>query len=193
MTNSPQQQPQQKVLSEAMVAEVLARASELDQLRASGTAVADLRTAATEAGITADSFDAALAELQNRTPAQGRMARNRSQWRTRAIIATTVLVLLAAMAMLKVVTPRRTMSDIHVAPPRLIDETIVLQCLTPDEAAELIRPVLNLRENRVVIRPTQNTRLLALSATAVQLQQVKTLLAPYEAAGSPTCATRPAR
>lgn len=192
MANPPVRQPEPNVLTDAMATEVLARASELDQQRASGTAVSDLRTAATEAGITADSFDAALAELQARSYGSGQQLRGRARRRMGVIIASTAAVLLASLVTLAAIR-RRSVSDVQAAPSRLIDEAIVLQCLTPDEAAELIRPVPNLRQVRVVIRPAQAPRLIALTATAVQLQQVKALLAPYEAPGSPTCATPPTR
>ncbi len=49
-----------EVLSEPAAARLLARASELDELRRAGTSVADLRAAAAEAGISAPAFDAAL-------------------------------------------------------------------------------------------------------------------------------------
>lgn len=45
---------------------------------------------------------------------------------------------------------------------------------------------------QVVARPAEATRVLTVRATAAQLAQVKAKLAPYEAAGSTTCATRPA-
>ena len=51
------------LLSEAARERVLARASEIDAAR--GTRVADLRAAATEAGISAEAFDQALAELES--------------------------------------------------------------------------------------------------------------------------------
>ncbi|HYW30940.1 MAG TPA: hypothetical protein VE869_05480 [Gemmatimonas sp.] len=49
-----------EIVSESVAARLLARASELDAARRTGVEVADLRTAAMEAGISAASFEAAL-------------------------------------------------------------------------------------------------------------------------------------
>lgn len=185
--------PDPNVLSEPMAARLLARASELDQLHKTGSSINDLRLAATEAGIAEPAFDAALAELQSRAPSRAVDARGRARRRTRLVIWTAVLTMVAAAATLAVVAQRTARSDVAVSTAPLIDDAILLQCLAPDEAAALIRPVLTLRENQVIVRPTQTPRLLMLRATAGQLQRVKALLAPYEVADSPTCRTRPVR
>src|SRR5688572_4542995 len=55
--------PDTEVLPDALATRVLARASELDAAFATGT-VANLRSAAVEAGISSRAFDAALAEVR---------------------------------------------------------------------------------------------------------------------------------
>lgn len=176
------------VLSEQTAAQVLARASELDQLRRAGSTVAELRFAATEAGIAVPDFDAALAEVQRQPSATAARPRNR----TRRAIIQAVAVMLAVAAMAVVMRGTRKVQE-AVSTSSLRDEAIVLQCLAPAEAAELIRPMLTLSGNQVVVNPTSAPRVLTMRVTPDQLTQVKTRLAPYEAAGSPSCATRPAR
>ncbi|WP_309669204.1 hypothetical protein [Gemmatimonas sp.] len=176
------------VLSEQTAAQVLARASELDQLRRAGSTVAELRVAATEAGIAVPDFDAALAEVQ-RQPSES-PARPGDRTRRAIIQAAAVTLTVAAMAV--VVSGTRKVQE-SVSTSSLRDEAIMVQCLAPAEAAELIRPLLTLSGNQVVVRANGTARVIALRVTAEQLAQVKTRLAPYEAASSPSCATPPAR
>ena len=75
-------------MSEPTAARLLAQASELDQLHASGSAVADLRASATEAGIAAPAFDAALAEMQDRRTAPA--SRDRQRRRARLVMVTAM-------------------------------------------------------------------------------------------------------
>lgn len=56
--------PDAEIVPDALTKRVLARASELDALRRAGATVAELRAAATEAGISPEAFDAALAEMR---------------------------------------------------------------------------------------------------------------------------------
>jgi hypothetical protein len=176
------------VLSEESAAQLLARASELDQLRRAGSTVAELRVAAAEAGIAGPAFEEALAEVQRQPSAAAARPRT-PRTRTRRAIVQAVAIALALAAMAVVVRGTRKVQE-SVSTSALRDEAIVLQCLAPAEAAEVIRPLLTLSGNRVVARTTEAPRVLTVRVTAEQLEQVKARLAPYEAAGSPSCAAR---
>jgi hypothetical protein len=73
----------------------------------------------------------------------------------------------------------------------MVEEAVLLRCLTPGEAAELIRPLLRLPENRIVASPEDAPRVLTVRGTPAQLQQVKSKLDELQDAGSPACAPRP--
>lgn len=179
-----------EVLPEPVADRLLSRASELDAVRTSGAAVSDLRAAAVEAGISAPAFDAALAELRgaegSRVPAKKQPLRRR---RLR-IFATVAAVLIAfgTFAFMRTTTP----SDAaQVAGAPMVEETILLDCLEPGEAAALIRPILNLRTNTVVHSLSDAPRVLTIRATPAQIQRVKSLLDQHERSGAPACASRP--
>jgi hypothetical protein len=81
----------------------------------------------------------------------------------------------------------------HAVPAApMAEEAIVLRCLSPDEAADLVRPMLQLRENSIVARAGETSRVLTVRGTPAQLQQVKSLLDQQQVAGSPACTPRPA-
>lgn len=177
------------VLSEQTAAQLLARASELDQVRQAGSTVAELRAAAAEAGIAAPAFEAALAEVQRQPMAPAPRPRSRTLVAT-ALSTAFVAFIVAGAALVFFSRGVRKATD-SVSTSALRDEAIVLQCLAPAEAAEVIRPLLTLSGNQVVVNPTAAPRVLTVRVTAQQLAQVKARLAPYEATGSPSCATRP--
>jgi hypothetical protein len=74
----------------------------------------------------------------------------------------------------------------------MVEEAFVLRCLSPGEAAELVRPLLHLRTNTVVYSPTHAPRVLTIRATAAQIQNVRSVLDQHEGAGAPACASKPA-
>jgi hypothetical protein len=178
--------PDPELLSEAAAARLLARASELDAAGRAGSEVADLRLAAAEAGISAHAFDAALAELQR--AGQARAPDVSAPPRRRRLLwafATGAAAIMAGGAL-------TVWHDWTPAGPPMVEEAMLLRCLSPGEAAELVRPHLTLRSNRVVYPAANASRVLTLRATPAQLQQVRSVLAAYEGTGSPACATRPA-
>ena len=88
-------------LPDRQAARLLERASEMDVARTGGSSVADLRAAAAEAGISAHSFDAALAEMQRAANPVVRVAQARPRGRfwkwsfaalSLTLIAATVIV-----------------------------------------------------------------------------------------------------
>ena len=82
-----------EVVPEQVATRLLERASEMDAARTSGSSVADLRAAAAEAGISAQSFDAALAELQREVTVGAAIAPKRSRHRLLAWVLAAVVLL----------------------------------------------------------------------------------------------------
>ncbi|MBL0170521.1 MAG: hypothetical protein IPP90_07275 [Gemmatimonadaceae bacterium] len=173
-----------EVLPDRVATRLLERASEMDVARMAGSTVADLRAAAAEAGISTHSFDAALAEMQRdanpvvaATPAS---ARGRYWKWVFAALATTVFVAM-------IVVPR-----LVIPVPSTSEESILLRCLTPGEAAELIRPVLNEDGATIVVRSAQAPRAITIRATPAGMQKAKATLDMFESAKAPACAIPPA-
>jgi len=183
----PESDPE--VLSNPVAERLLERASELDAALRGGTlAVSDLRSAATEAGISPQAFDAALAELRDaeETSAPNVTAQppaRRWRWALAGVLA------LIAVGTLGVA--RRAPTDAAGAP--MIEREFLLRCLSADQGAALIRPVLDLPTNTVVYSPARAPGVLTVRATSAQLEKVGSVIDSYEGAGSPACArTRPA-
>jgi hypothetical protein len=187
--NRPKSEPDPEVLPDPVAERLLARASELDVAHGAGSAIADLRASAAEAGISARAFEAALAELKNdeqaRVPEVSRQPRQRRRMWVFAAVAA--LMTTGAYAVSRRATPPAE-SAVPGAP--IIEEAILLRCLTPGEAAELIRPLLRLRSNTIV-SAADAPRVLTIRATPAQLQTVKSVLDKYENAGSSACPARP--
>jgi hypothetical protein len=74
---------------------------------------------------------------------------------------------------------------------RMVDDAILLRCLSTSDAQDLIAPHLSLEENSISMH--QGSRVMRIHATPEQLRQVRAVLDSYEraGAGSPACATRP--
>ena len=189
MDTRPPSKNNPEILQEQEAARLLARASELDVARESGSAVVDLRAAAVEAGISATAFDAALAELQGdrKDPLPHVRKRPRRRSRTRALAAAFALILAGALTIARQQAPA---GEATQGGAQIVEETILLRCLSPVEAAELIRPLLS-GTNAVVSNPSSAPRLLTVRATPAQLQNVKSVLEKYESAPSATCASPP--
>jgi len=171
-----------KVLSEPVAARLLERASELDAARSAGLQVEELRAAATQAGISASAFDAALDELQRTgEPAVAveneRRPRHRSRWTlTVGFVAMGAAFLLYGIGR-------------NVAPVEaVVQRSFPLQCLSLAEAGALIRPIL--AENGVAYAPANAQRVLTVRATQAQIDKVRSVLDQQESAGSPACAVR---
>lgn len=180
-------EPDPEHLSEPAAARLLKRASELDAARRAGSAVADLRAAAAEAGISTPAFDAALAELHGKANAPVPAAKTGRSRRTRTwALGTAIAVLVAtgALVVSRLVLPADA-ALMSSAP--ILEESILLRCLSPGEAGELVRPLLRERGNLVVVNPSQAPRILTIRATAAQLTNVKAALEKYEGGGSAAC------
>jgi hypothetical protein len=186
----PPAKPDPNALPELLATRVLQRASELDATRMAATVdVTVLRAAASEAGISAGAFDAALAELQEAEQARWSdpRARSRRGWRPWILAAAGVVLIAAAAA--TVVQRLVPTVPAAVAGPPMVDEAYFLRCLSAMDAIDLTRRHLTLRENTVKLH--EGSRVLNVRATPAQQQQVKAVLAQYESAASPACASGP--
>ena len=175
-------------LPDAQAARLLERASELDAVRRNELAIADLRAAALEAGISAEAFEAALAEMHVGSPSQAATGISRRPARRRRWTLTLAAVALIMAGMVGVLRERGGAVAAEVARAGLAEEAIVLQCLTPGEAATLLRPIL--RDGSATIRssPASAPRVLTIRAPQPTLEQAKRLLAEHESSGSAACA-----
>lgn len=170
-----------EVLSNPVAERLLERASELDAALRGGTlAVAELRSAATEAGISPQAFDAALAELREaeETSAPNVTAQPPVR-RWRWALAAGMMALIAAGTL---GVARRVPVDAAGAP--MIERAFLVRCLSAEQAAALIRPVLDLPTNTVVVSPARAPGVLTIRATSAQFEKVGSVLDPYEGAGS---------
>ena len=177
--NSPAD-PEPRRLPESEASRLFARASELDAAHAAALEVAALRAAALEAGISARAFDAALAELQGAELA--RRPRRRS-WKWPVAATVAALLTVTTFGVSRLFPPAGS-------PAGMVEESLLLQCLAPAEAVELIRPLLGHPSNTLVISPEHAPRVLTIRATPTQIREVKSLLERYEGEGSPACARR---
>jgi hypothetical protein len=92
-------EPDAEVLPAQVAERLLKRASELDAARSAGSAVAELRAAAAEAGISADAFDTALGELQKAEQAPAPVAAvSTRRWRRMFIGLAVIGALVLAAA-----------------------------------------------------------------------------------------------
>ena len=189
MHRKPPTERDTEVLADPVAVRLLARASELDAAFRSGAAVADLRVAATEAGISPRAFDAALAELhgaeQAPVPAEtGEVTKRPRRW---ALAGVSGLITAGALMLILGTAVSRTVAP---AIPPMVEQAFLLRCLAPGEAAELVRPLLGLRTNSVAYSPIA-PRVLTVHATPEQLREVRSVLDEHEVPGSAACSRRP--
>ncbi|WP_041265391.1 hypothetical protein [Gemmatimonas aurantiaca] len=192
-------EPNSETLPAEVAARLFARASELDVAYGDNIAVpdrramtdlrvvADLRAAAIEAGISARAFDAALAELAGtapeRVPEVGGKPRPRRVW----ALAAGVMAFIAV----GVVAVQQSRPWKHSVPT--VDEAFVLRCMTADEAAGLVLPVLGDPTNSQLKASAQTPRVLTVRTTPAQMRNVRAVLAEHEPTGSQAvCAPRSA-
>ena len=99
-------EPDAEVLPEQVASRLLTRASELDAAQRAGTVVAELRAAATEAGISPTAFDAALSELHEgkaQVPDEIKPRRRVPMWAFTAVVAAlTIGALFVALMLIRV-------------------------------------------------------------------------------------------
>lgn len=186
MSNHSPESPDRKVLPKSDAERLLARASELDVARRAGLAVDELRAAATEAGISPQAFDAALAEMRGarKPPHDGLMTLPSllGRWRLIALVA-----FLISCAGLVFVQRRASAIAAEAISARTVEESILLRCLAPAEAAEIMRPLLSQPWNTIVINPESSPNRVRVRGRPFELSRAKAELATYEGDGAGAC------
>lgn len=186
VSNRPSDSYDRELLKTSDAERLLARASELDVARRAGSDVADLRAAASEAGISPQAFDAALAEMQRGRGGESIgvpiLPSRRGRWRAIALIV--FLVLGSSLWFLQ---RRANAIVVEAISARTVEESILLRCLAPSEAAELARPLLSEDWNTIVINPEAAPRRVTVRGRPAELAAVKAELAKHEAADAPAC------
>lgn len=173
-------------VSEPAAARLLARASELDVAFRGNVAIAELRAAALEAGISQAAFEAALAELQaedvvRAVPPPKEKRRNPVKWALAAVLGVFFFG--------SYVVPRG--QGVAEAKAPMLEETVFVRCVSPQEAVRLLRPILIDRQNRVSLTPADPAGIIRIRATEEQLKRVRFVLEQYEGAPGTTCPVRP--
>ena len=123
MTERGERKPTPDVLPDAIASRLLARASELDALRDDDLAVADLRAAAAEAGISGPAFDAALSELRStgRVQTSAGVPRRRSGLRLgAALVAGAALIAAGIFAVTRPLPSKSTSVTRPAEPPKAV-------------------------------------------------------------------------
>lgn len=175
MDDRPRPKPDAELLPEALTKRVLTRASELDALRRAGATIADLRAAATEAGISPQAFEDALAEVRSGEGTQIATAAPR-RTRVRAIVAAVALLIgLTLYAVRRTVVP---------ASSTTVVETLSMRCLTPAQVGELLRPVVNPGTTAISFSDA-SPGVFTIRATAADLVKVKSLLETQQVCANP--------
>jgi hypothetical protein len=169
-----------EILPDPVATRVLARASELEELRRAGASVAELRAAAMEAGISESAFEEALGEIQRAEAAGAPDVRRPTRTRLRIGAAVTALVLLFT----GIYVSRR----VAPAPPGVVEETFTLRCLPANEAASMLRPIL-VQSGTISFSMRIPTEL-TITGTPQQLEQARSVLAEQDVPGSASCPVR---
>jgi hypothetical protein len=177
-----------EVLSEPTAARLLARASELDELRRAGSTVAELRAAAAEAGISAPAFDAALTELQQQAvqaPAPDVIRKPRRLGRVFGLAMASMIALLFGARMLFPV-PGSSAPAVGIS-----EETILLNCLARGDAAELVKRHFRTNGSNVTI-DIRTSGALIVRGTPQQVETARTVIEDFERENANSCAIPPA-
>jgi hypothetical protein len=160
----------EELLPKAVADRLLARASELD---ANSASIAELRAAATEAGISGHAFDAALAEVRQAKTAEvlDASARRRTSPLFKFLVGGLgAFVVLLGLGM--VIIPSRATP---VRPARA-EHQVQLRCITPERAAELARPFVD-GSSTVVAHPGGD---LFIVGTTDQIEKIQSAIDEYE-------------
>ena len=184
MPHRPSSDPDREILHDEAAARLLERASELDATD-TGATVTELRSAATEAGISPGAFDAALAELRRREEKPAVDVDKPQRGRVRTAILTVAAAIVFGISEITV-TRLIPSSAGQVASP-LIEQAFALRCITPAEAIELVRPLIGDATTTVRYSPAHTPGILVIRATPAQIETARSKLAPYEGPASQRC------
>jgi hypothetical protein len=171
--------PDAEVLPAKVAERLITRASELDAAFTSGATLAELRAAAAEAGISSRAFDAAVAEMRVAEEAPPvAQPKSRKRPALMALAAGIGVLFLASTALVSV----RASSGDASAVTSMVEEAIVLRCVTAREAIGLVRPVRH-PSTTLTIRP-EAPRILRVRGTDAQIRDIRSVLAPFEGDGA---------
>ena len=113
--------------------------------------------------------------------ARGGLRRRRGMWALLAGVAAVIAFGVMGLAR----TPNRPTGQ------AVIEEAIMLRCLSPAEGADLILPILG--DNGTAVHSPRAPRVLTVRATAERLRQVKATLDRHDGAGSAACVSQPSK
>ena len=158
-----------EILPQSVSERVLLRASELDVASRTGASIAQLRAAARDAGISAEAFDAAVEEL--RAEESRRVPRRRHRvWGIAGVTAIVALIVFIGVG--------RLAPPVAASGP-VLEQTLVLRCVSTGQALALIRPLLTHPAN-VVTASQRAPGMITVRATAEQLTRVQAVIDGYE-------------
>lgn len=191
-------------LPEPVANKLLERASEIDARLRAGSTVAELREAARSAGISAEAFEAALAEVVPEAKKTPEMMFERAEppapsFNYRRFLARLVLYLtplMVPMVYLIVNAERRQRSfEPQSAAPVYPQHDLRLSCLSAEEAAAIAKPILmqkgpEARGSRMETTSGQPA-LLRIATSDQLLQEITVAIAKAENDPSRTCTLKP--
>lgn len=163
MSNRPPDRPDRDVLPKPAAERLLARASELDAVLAEMRA----RRGKEPGGLVT------LPSLLGR-------------WRMVGVVA-----FLIACAGMVVMQQRASAVAAQAIAARTIEESLLLRCVAPAEAAEIIRPLLSQPWNTIVINPESSPNRVRVRGRTFEISRAKSELAKYEGDGSGACPVPP--
>lgn len=178
MASDHRSQRQREGLSDQVAQRILARAAELDAAQRAEIDVANLRSAAVEAGISPSAFESALAEMQGGESLPAAPARRRRPRIRALLLGASAFLFVGAIAVTRMVAP---------VPAATAEQAFLLRCLPPGEAAELVKPMLG-PASSVAISPVHSPRTLTIRSTPERMARVGAMLDERDGAA---CAAPP--
>ncbi len=143
-----------------------------------------------DAGLSPQQIDAMLAQMRSartgRADGLVTLPSLLGRWRVVGLLAFVVAC--AAMVLLQRESNRVAVSAISA---RTVEESVLLQCLTPEEAAEIVRPLLAHEWNAVVVNPESSPGRVRLRGRTFELSRAKAELAKFEGDGGADCPVAP--
>ena len=173
-----------EILPDPVATRVLERASELEALRRAGASVAELRSAALEAGISESAFEEALGEIQRAEAADAPDIRRATRSRVRIGAAVAAIVLIVTGIFVR----ERVAPAPAPAPAAVVEQTFTLRCIPANEAASMLRPIL-VQSGTISFSMRIPTEL-KITGSPEQLRQARSILAEQDVPGSPACPVR---
>jgi hypothetical protein len=190
-----------KRLSEPVANRLLERASEIDARLRAGSTVAELREAANAAGISAEAFEAALAEVQlegKKVPVMvfEPAAPPQPKFNYRRFFTTIslqLIIVLVPLILYKYNTSKRVRSVSASAASGIeaYQHEIQLRCLSAEEASSIVKPIVMQKGSaasgfRMAMRSSQ-PGVLRMTASDELLQEIRTALTKAENDPARTC------